>query len=561
MEEVIQRIKHAIEGKHQWIDEARDRKKKHNAIVNGEGFMDLLLHIEGVEDSVRAIARKKYTKDIRSTVSKLMNLRNNVFHANGGNEEDKLSDTQRQQFNSVIKTIKGNKSLHKYLADNFFDLQDIDPNGVVLMQYAIDELTKEAKPSPVYKSIDDIVYYEADGQQVKYIILNTGKDKEHNTVYRYIDSDVDLLCTYRGRKVIVQENSIMPVPFSDCPALILSDKQRVGSEIRESMIDEIYPDLEDFARNKSILTIYRVIHGVPYFWEYAASCETCYGSGKTLGDMDEEMTCTSCDGNGLRKRRDVTSAVQLTMPRNNADPIITPNIAGYIQPDIATWKQLKEDLTDATDDMFASLWGTNYVSMDNNTATGKWIDTQPITNRLDELSSTVEWVHNKLANWVLEVVIKTALPQSPYRKVYGRRFIIDSPDTILDKYIQAKNSGLDIVILDNVMREYISSKYKTDPSMEERMTTKFILDPFRHHSLDEVNAVFGTDSALAKQAYEQWWVMADHNKSVDQLRSDRDAYINQFKIDNYENVSSERVSQGAAQQAVLGREPNQVTTR
>ena len=65
LETVIQEVqKH--QSTEQWVRDARERSKELKALVNGDGFSELLIQkIEKIESNDRSVARKKYSKDMR----------------------------------------------------------------------------------------------------------------------------------------------------------------------------------------------------------------------------------------------------------------------------------------------------------------------------------------------------------------------------------------------------------------------------------------------------------------------------------------------------------------
>ena len=101
----------------------------------------------------------------------------------------------------------------------------------------------------------------------------------------------------------------------------------------ETRITPLFPIIElskDYARDKSIRTIYKFQHGFPRHWRYVKECRNCQGTGKT-GD-DE---CKTCTGIGHIQKNDVTDIQTISLPREDAT-IITTDVEGFISPDIET---------------------------------------------------------------------------------------------------------------------------------------------------------------------------------------------------------------------------------
>lgn len=501
-----------------WVIMARDRKKEFNALVNGVNFKDLLVQIENVESSKRAIARKKYSKDIRDMFNRVFKKRYNVFEAVGGSEIVKIdSESIKQKFEQITTNFKGNKSIEKYLADYFFGLLDIDPNGLIFVEY------KGTEIYPTYKSIDDIRYYKSNGQMLDYLIFEPVNDAKNNRrIWRFVDSVNDYTFIEQNNAYQIDTEKSFKHPFGQVPGVIISDTQKVGDEVRVSPIDPISELAKDYARDKSVLTIYKFQNGFPIQWRYIQECRACRGIVK------EGASCKSCGGTGYINRNDVTDVVNLKPPQEG-DPIIAPNVSGFVSPDLETWKQYQVDLKNWEKLIESTVWGTVEANQGNETATGRYIDTQPITNELSRISANVEFVHNTLARLVLKFLNPTGQKYIYYRS-YGKRFIIDSPDVVLKRYDEARRNGDNNTILDRLLNEWIVSKFKGDTYTLAVQLKKVEVEPYVHLSVSEVNSIFGADEAKKKIGFSDFWQTADYSKSIQDLKKDFAKFMESLNI-------------------------------
>lgn len=511
-----------------WVKDARARSTELKALVNGDGFhKELIERIEILESDARSKARIKYSKDIRDLFFRILKKRDNVFQANGGSEEIKIPEGQmRESFIERLNHFKGGKSITKYLSEYYFRQLDTDPNGVIFIEYK----TKDSEISeiyPTYKSINDIRHYDANGQKVDYIIFEPVKkivEGAYITYWRVVDNKTDWTIKQFGTTFIVDTERSFEHPFGEVPAVILSDYLEIGYKNRLSPLTPVIEIAKDYARDKSILTIYKFQNGFPKSWQYSSKCRPCHGTGK---DGKTSAPCAACSGTGILQRKDVTDMLNIELPKEG-DPIIAPNVAGFIQPDLATWKQYKEDMRDMEMIMDDTLWGTDRMQQSrggDETATGRFIDVQPVTNELNRLTDGVEWVHNTLANWVANAIVKTKdKKELAYHKSYGRRFIIESPDVILERYETSKKAGDGSTVLDKLMQEFILSKYKTDPFMQEQMLKKAAVEPYLHYTIEQVNDIFGRNEAFKKVIFSDFWQSVDTSKEIDKLAEEFKTY-------------------------------------
>lgn len=510
-----------------WVKKAREEHEVLAALIVGENFNEVLIKkIEQIESDKRSKARKKYSKDIRDLFDRVTQPRHSIFSASGGSVHiDIPSKVNKEKLVKSLQHFKGQKSIKQYLSENFFKLADVDPNGVLFLEYKDDE-----DIYPTYKSIKDIRYYESNGQLCEYIVFEP-QVKVINGVavhkWRLVDSETDWTIIQINNTFKVSEEKTFKHPFGGVPCVILSDIQKTGSELRFSSMFPIIELSKDYARDKSIKTIYKFQHGFPRHWRYVKECRSCQGTGK-----DGEHACKICNGKGEIRVNDITDVTTLPMPRED-DQVVTPNVEGFVSPDLQTWTQYNDDLTNMEELIDATIWGTRRIAEGGNeTATGRFIDVQPVMNKLGWYADKVEFTHNVLANFVNEWVQNKVIEKKEYHLTYGRRFIIESPDTVLEKYTEAREKGDNVTILDKLLDEYILSKYSNDPMMLEIMQKKRQVEPYVHNSIKEVSDIFGAQEAYKKVLFVDWWTTIDQSKTVDQLRNEFATYSQSNQLNN-----------------------------
>lgn len=493
------------------IIKAREQHKELNALYNGKAFIDeLVSKIESIESEAKINIRKKYSRDIKDFFERLLLPVDNVFSSNGviKKYDVKNADTLKKVL-SAISDLKDGKSIERYVETTWMPLYHYDPNGLIMMEY----VNGAAKPYPTYKSINKIRNYLPKGQTLEWLLFEPTKTKEGNQVWRFVDDKKDYSILQQGETYSIIEDKTFEHPFGSVPALIVSDIIDMQAEIRLSAIDKIVPTAKEYARDLSIKTIYKFLHGFPIHWRYVSICQGCSGTKKK-----GEGKCTDCDGYGYYRSKDVTDLVTLPLPQKE-DAKIAPDISGYISPDLNTWKQFNEELEYLEQKSFETHWGTKAEKQNNETATGRFIDVQPVVNRLNKYANVAEWVEWKLTEWTINYIDATKNKnQSVSLIVYGRRYIIDSPDTLLNNYLKAKKEGANTTVLDRLMEEYLSAKFRNDPEWLRSELIKVKLEPFVHASIDEAKATFGIDAANKKIFFAEWFNSSLINEDISKLK-------------------------------------------
>lgn len=499
------------------------------ALIEGDEFKEELIHkIEHIESQEKAIARKRYSRPIVDLYERILQPISNVFSASGGSKAYAIdNEAQLKVFLNKISHIRDGKTIQKYIQDDWMPLYHVDPNGLIFMEYKTEAKHGVQDIYPTYKSINTIRAYEPKGQLVDVVLFEPKKvivrDEYGNSirtdlVWRIVDDVKDRTIRQNGSSFVIDEGATFEHPFGQVPAIINSNIVKTGvKDYRISPIHKIKEASKEYARDQSVKTLYKFLQGFPIHWRYVTQCKSCQGTAKK-GDGK----CPDCDGKGFYMKKDVTDIVTLPAPKKSDDVKLAPDIAGYVSPDLETWGKYSEELKDAEILMMDTHWGTHKEKEPNETATGRYIDVQPVINRLNKYSDVAEWVEKQISEWVYRFYNPGKLENIASIN-YGRRFIIESADQILEKYNTAREKGANSVILDRLYNEYLTSKYNNDPQWLRQELLKSEIEPYIHNSIEEISTVFGAKEAQRKVSFVEWWKTLDEKaktKPAEALRTE-----------------------------------------
>jgi len=479
------------------IEDARAAHKELVALLNGKGFAEELINqIEHLESSQKAEARKKYSRSVVDMFERLLQPVDNVFSAHGGIKKYDIKSSEiKKKFLKGIGNIREDKSIESFVKKYWMQVYHTDPAGVVFMEYK----QGDPFPLPTLKSIDSIRNYTAKGQKLEVIIFERIVG-DNATFWRVVDDAKDYTVKQVGEHFEVVEDKTFEHPFGTVPGIINSDIYDITTKQYLSPINKVVPIAKEYARDQSIKTIYKFQNGFPINWRYVSQCRHCTGTGK-----EGTKACVECDGHGYYKRKDVTDMVTLPVPDKDGMKI-APDIAGFISPDLDTWTKYTDELIFLENKISDTHWGTHVEKANNETATGRWIDVQPVINKLNQYSDAAQYVEWKITEFLANYIDASKNKSEPISLiVYGRRFIIESPDTILKLYEEEKKNGASSVILDRIFEEYLTSKYKNDPEWLRFELIKSKVEPYLHLSVKEVNEIFGNKEAQKKVYFQKWW--------------------------------------------------------
>ena len=482
-----------------WIKIARDDHKKLNLHYYGVGVTNALTKIQGLENDEQVKLREKYAISNQWLTENLLRNVDNAWAAKGGLQAITTEDNEvNDQIKEKLKNVRDGYSHFDYQRDVWFDRFITDPNGLVFF-----EVTEDGQDTvPTYKSIKSIQKMKVNGIQPEYIkfepeevedlqvdegLVKNKEDKNPTKVRMWIVDDsyyYHIEADNEAFKIIQQiDNSWGRVPgYQNSPLL---DTNR---DIKISPIWKQIELMDKYLNNGSIHEIYTFLHGYPIFWRYQQPCRSCKGTGfsdqKNPLTGKRDMKCPSCGGTGMSIKKDASDVILLATPKDKESPTIAPNVAGYVAPPIDAWDQQIKELDRTWDLIYFSQWGTTTFKSDNETATGRFIDTQPVINKLHQYSDIFEVVHKKF----LTIVSDFYYPNTDVTVTvtYGRRYMVETSDQIFIKYTKAKKDGADYTTLDLLLEQYYESEFRKNDMLREYYLKLIKIDPYVHFSIPEV---------------------------------------------------------------------------
>lgn len=510
--------------------ETREYSKELKALVNGEMFIEELIEkIDHVESAQKAKARTKYSRSVQDLFSRLFQPIETIGFATGDSREYEITNRPvKDKFLKKISNIRDNKPLSEWVLRNAIDLINTDPNGIIFLEYTTNPV---ADIYPTYKSVNSIRYYKAKGQLLDYVIFEP-KIIDQKEYWRIVCDEWDRTFLKEGLDYYFVDGMSFGHPFGQVPAVICSNIQLAGQKHKLAAIHPVVPLAKEYARDQSFLTLYKIYKGNPIFWRYVSYCGDCNGTGKIGTEI-----CTSCNGVGKHvSKNDVTDVVELPIPDDKESPIIAPNIAGFISPDLDVWVQYNKELNLLEQKLYKSHWGTMFGMQIENaknakTATEIVADKQPLENQLNKYADYIEYMEWKLSEWILNFYdVKKDRTTRMITINRGRRYIIESYDILLERYMESVSKEENSTILDKLFIEYINSKYRNNVLDLQMNLLKARCEPYLHITLSNVIKIFGTEEAQRKVLFQKFWQSLDGYKPQQQIESEFATWFEQNKV-------------------------------
>lgn len=537
----------------------KDWQKEHKVLdiyYNGGDVSSELEKVKNYENNEQKKLRDKIARSTKDFLSNLLNPLNKVFTASGFNSEIEISSEEAlKNFTNHLEELPEGISMTKWMENYWKEALVTDPNGICFVE--VEDKEEDPKAYPTYKSILTIHDYKVKWGVFEYVIFDYGKRKLNNSevhVYRVFDEIKDGLYYIKNNELkeyleAGKETSIIEHKYGFIPAVLCSDIVDKKTNGRKSFINKIDEVLKEYMRDSSVHSIYKFLHGFPIFWRYAAKCTTCLGTGKIVKESStttpkEKVPCPTCSGKGQKITSDVSDGVSLPIP-NKDQPKLAPDIAGYVQPDLDTWQKQLDEMKEMKSDMHFALWGT-YTNDDvkAETATARFIDEQPVQETLKSVSTTAESIESRLIEFQGKIMYGEMFKSANIK--YGKRFLIETPDVLWNRYLNAKKDQAPITTLDYLYKQFIMAEYHNDKSMMDAKLNEFYIEPFPHYSLSDLANIATPKQIQQKLLFSEWNSLdtTDYSKPYEVLKKSFEEYFSSNVDSSINTKNNEKITTG-----------------
>lgn len=534
------------------VANARQYSKKLQLHVLGKNLSDSMVQNVYFENPDIYQCRKDGATSNMDLFARLLHREEQVFTAKGGSSMYKgLSEAQTMQFDAKLDRIRYNMTIRRWIKEFALQAYRVDPMGVLFV-----EVDADGNSYPTYKSTDCVYDYKTTGRKIEYLVLRLRPaeakqfladaqlditdpalsitTQDYSPVYfRVVDDEKDAI--WKVTEGMAQELHNLPMPFDELPAIIASDIIDFTNPINFlSPLDKTIELADSYLQDRSIRDLSKKYSGFPKGYEPLLSCATCAGTGLLAGKPCPDCTIAGQTekGTGYKLRTKVADIARFPMPQQGETAYDPSKFYGYITPSIQTWDKQDTSLNDIEAAINDTYWGTtNRQSTTGPTTTDKHAfqetatktlaDLQPIYARLNQTADWAQATENAICNFIGENMFANF---ELSMRTYGRYYILETPDELIEQYLDQKTKSAPQSTLFDTLRKYYHSLYANEP-MQLAIKLKLVnVEPFVHKTVVEVQAANPSRLDFYKKMYYADWLATKDDNYL--LATQPDALIN-----------------------------------
>lgn len=507
-----------------FFTECQKKSKLLSVHITGKNWKDEIVQMDEFETEQKKNLRQKYSRSNRDIFARIHRPIDKVFSANGGSLNLNLPEAQEKKILAKLAKIRKGMTIRKWIKSVALPAYQIDPNGVVFM-----EVDANGEPYPVYTSTCDIFYYEKDGREINMIIFKVAQNDLNNTsytgldistyaqklkdnkntanIYRVVDAISDKLVYVNQDTVELIPGTEIRLPFGQCPAFIVSDIFQFNDPEMLSPDSDIVELANSILTDNSVFEIWKKLHMFPKHWRFQSLCPTCQGNKTVSGNP-----CMDCSGTGYQKRSAVRDELIIPLPdEGNRMTTLPDKFDGYSTPPIEAWTLATQDSDRLFQQMFETMWGYSPVDKSPNVKVSK--DDKTATQVLDESGEKALRLYDYSAwaetteKFIIDMTVRCMVSKD-YKGasvLYGDRYVIEGPDTLWQKYAEARTKGSSDAILDTLLLDYYEAKYFGDPVSLNIAVKQMRVEPWVHWTINQVQGFAGTNLDKTCKTYFTEW--------------------------------------------------------
>lgn len=519
-----------LDGKrHDWYDRTVIKADLYRTLITGVGMDKELRKFNKREDDDLFEQRKLITQQVCSAVAD--NVEEVFFKVPRSLSLNRIlenKDTDKlDELEGIMNKFWGVDSLDDYMATRWIELNFIDPNAFVVIEWKdFDNTVERATPYPFEVRSKDVMNYEMDNRVLEWLLVEGMERKnvlikekiEEKEIYSYtlyykggavkwervyLEDIINIVIEEKKVKKVGEFNYIRKKKDDDFVYRIIETESkldyipayRVGYKRDQytdgdtfvNPFDSAVPYFKKLINLVSEMDLTVALHVFPQVFQYVKRCsnDKCEG-GRVYNAEGVSVICSSCNGIGGDIITSAQDRILLPLPFNREDILDLSGLIYSHRPDIDLITFQKEYVEYLIEQIKTNIFNSDVFTREEiqETATGKNIALQNVYDTLYPCSVaySTDW-----KNYVDAVADITDLRDGLISLMtFGKDFKLKTLDDLYRELKIVTDSGADYFIKMSVQDDIANIIYSDDIHSMRKYHVKKRFFPFSGMTQEQI---------------------------------------------------------------------------
>jgi hypothetical protein len=551
-------VKDIIQGglRHRNYARTVEKATKYKRYITGEGIEKEMLRFSKREDDAAFTHRMEITSNITETVC--ANLIDPQYKLPRSNSIEKRfayvspDNTKYDTLSGILaKFWENSKSVDDYMSKAWIELNNIDPNAFVAIDWKANTNGERIKPYPVEYLSDQVYHFNKKNGDLTWVCVHREEDSPDPETYILYAKDFTVIFARKkdkyqwpDRKADIIYYKEFPIEdFGDEPVAVVKDKDDyfdvflpkphnlghvpgffVGfvTDLATrssylSFIHKAFPILKKIVKVNSEMDLTMALHAFPQKVQYVNPCPKCHGNRTTI----EGKECAYCHGSGTDPESVHSSAqdvMEVPRPRDKEDLFDLSKLVYYVDQDVELPKFQEATLAKLTKWCKEAVYNSEVFSRGNvaETAYSKNVDLQNVYDALWPMAQAYAVTYNFIIDTIAKItdLDDGLIHNLSFRKDFKMKSLRDLYD---DLEVIGRSGVTDEFVKVAVEDDIAQVLYEDDPRELLKYNTNKYFFPFNGKTKDEIKLCI-TNPRLVPEEVRVLW--ANFSYILDELEQE-----------------------------------------
>ncbi len=501
-----------------------NRAKEYKAFITGEGMEKYVKQVERREDEESYNQRLSITINITETIcSEVIDPQYKLPRSNSIERTLLYADNDRtkyDQLSGIIRQFWDNKfSVDRYMGKSWIELNNIDPNAFVVIDWKSNEDGSRIRPYPVEYLSEQVINYRKVNGVLEWVVVHRPEDGEDPEMFILYTKDNTVIFKRRQDFEWTYDTDIhfyQAFPITDFQAQVAVVKSRTAyydifvprphrlgfvpgffvgfstdlstRDTYVSTIHKAFPVLKKIVKANSEQDVSMAFHAFPQKVQYVKPCPECGGNVR----RPDGNICGHCEGTGIdhsEVHKSGQDVLLIPRPKDKEDMMELSKMIHYVGSDVRLLEYLDTVIDKWTKRCKQAVYNSEVFSRPAvaETAYSKNVDLQNVYDALWPMAEAYSTTYNFIIDAISKI---TQLDDKLVHNLSFRKdFKMKSLTDLYQDLAVVGTSQADEFVKRAIEDDIAEILYEDDPHELKRYKAMNHFFPFNGKGKDEIKMI------------------------------------------------------------------------